>query len=1045
MNGSFEGPLTKEQVPEIASLLSRSLSPVPEIQKACENALKDLEHRENFLSCLMEIVSQRDGIEYSCRWLASVYLKNVVARCWRTRLRGSISQEEKDRVKEGVLDYMYDPDDQIGIQIAVALSKIGRVEYPKEWPQLFDVLLQRIHLAQSQSDPTLVLKRSYLTLYLLLKELSSKRLAIDQKNFESLCIGLYGRIMPCWVEDVHRCAELVQRIAENGGDETIYTILSSILGRIVLQIKCMKRILVYGFPSDTKCLELSDGVRDISPFLVQTMSAWLDAEHICIQTNNNKIIDAFGLAIVKILKLLEGIQEKHCWAFAASGSLTPYLELLCREIVSPGILKTHEMNYTKELLSALFSVLKCPGYKGSSSSLIMTAGKARDQKSLLEKMAADVRPILTSFWSDNRDAKLLEFLVNKFFVFTHDELVLWEMDGESFHQDMEHAAKEETTRGRAEMLFNALLDSNNKDLCTILIRMIQQCNLESLDNRAQATISTTNQGTLHTTAVLHSLALGAYDLYEHIDFTDMLHRFILPIISSGSGIAAPLRRESLKLISYWVSKLKPQDRPSIYSSLISIFQEEDCVMYLMACTVLQALMEDWEFDVEQFRPFALNSVRLLISILSKVSEYESQLEVFSVLNLVIDHLQEKTIECAPMILHMIPDLWNGSEGQSLLRIQILLALQRLVHALGSNSTMTYQVVMPILKYLLDSYETDPSNILEDGIYLWIVVLRHVPEPMPDVVTPIESMLKIMQQSSEHILTGTRCISSVILLYGDHILERYGNEINRTLSTYVGTVKDKAMVDVIACLDTIIQACPRLGVQCVAGTLALLLIDIFKDEKGIVVVAPVITLICRITIKSSDQIAQLFQYACQTNETQVIDILNRKAETHHSHQSSLLHERLLACFLDLWLCRFDGIGQTGMRKIAALGLSSFLSMNVPIVTLRSNEMISHIISVWYELEGPEAETDPISLSFPIAGTGPRDDFIPVSVDLEEAEGESLRRQALFNQGPIVILKLGRHFQECMAKAMTMYGELLQRSVQDMGAKEKEMLDMMMQGV
>ena len=1026
--------LGKEHVPQIVSLLAQSLSPVAEIQKECENALKELERSENFLSCLVEIIAERDVVEYSCRWLASVYLKNVVARGWRARLGGCITPEEKQRVKEGLLGLMCDPDNQISIQIAVALSKIGRVEYPKEWPQLFDVLLQRM-----QGGTGLVLKRAYMVLYLLLKELSSKRLAVDQKNFETLCASVYGRVMPCWVEDVQQCSAMVQQISSSGGDEE--KILET-LERIVLQIKCIKRILVYGFPSDASSLEMVNGIRESSPFIVQTMSAWLDAGYVFAGINNIKLCDAFGRATLKILKLLEGIQEKHCWAFAASGSLIPYLELLCTEIASPRVAKVHQVSFNKEVMASLFSVLKCPGYRGSSSSLVMTAGKAREQKSQLEKMASDIRPLLDTFWSNHRDANLLVLIVTRYFVLSYDELVAWETDGEGFHQDVEHAAKEETLRGRAELLFNALLESNRKELSVVVINMMRQCNMETVEIRAQATLSLTSPGALHIAAVFHALALGAYELYDHIDFTEMLHGYILPIISPGSSVAAPLRRESLKLISYWVTKLKPHDRPAVYSILLSILQEEDCAMYLMSCSVLQALMEDWEFDVEQFRPFATDAVRLLISILSNVNEYESQLEVFSVLNLVIDHLQEKTIECAPMILNMIPTLWESSEGQSLLRIQIMLALQRLVHALGTQSPMTYVVVLPILKFVIDSSNSDPANILEDGLCLWIVVLRHVPEPNPDVVGPLASMLQIMQQSSEYILTGTRCISSSILLYGDELLERYGDEINTALGLYIGTVKDKAMVDVLACIDTIVQACPRLGVQCMAETLSALLVDIFKEERGIVVIVPFTIILCRLVLQSPDQIIQLFKYTCQVREQGVLEILNTKLEVHQSYTNASPHERLLACYLDLWTDTFDGIGQTGMRKIAALGLSSFLTLKIPTVVNRCSEMISHIISVWFELEGPDAEIDPISLSFPIAGMGPKDDFIPVSVDLEEAEGESFRRQVLFTRSPITTLKIGQHFRDNMMQALQTHGAVLQQAVQAMNAKEKEMFDKVM---
>ena len=1029
--------LEKQDIPQIVSLLSRSLSPVAEVQKECERALKDLEPRDNFLSCLVEILGQRDSIEYSCRWLASVYLKNVISRSWRSRLGGAISQEEKQRVKEGLFGFLCDPDNQIAIQIAIALSKIGRVEYPKEWPQLFDMLLLRL-----QGDNELVLKRTYMALYLLLKELSSKRLAIDQKNFDELCAGLYGRVMTHWVKDVEACVAMIPQISVSGTDDAFHDTLLMTLERIILQIKCVKRILVFGFPSDAASLEMSDGIRESSPFIVQTMSSWLDAGDICLRMNFPRLFDGFGNALLKFLKLLEGIQEKHCWAFAASGSLIPYLELICSEIMSPRFGTFESVSYMKEVLKALYAVIKCPGYKGSSSSLVMTAGKAREQKSLLERMASDVSPLLATFWSNARDANIISLVVTRYFVLTRDELLTWETDGEGFHQDMEHAAKEETLRGRAEMLFNALLESNRKELSFVLISMMQQCNLESPDNRAQATISATSQGALQTAAVLHALALGAYELYDHVNFTEMLHGSILPILSPGSTMAAPLRRESLKLISYWVTKLKPHDRPSVYSILLSILQEKDSAMFLMSCSTLQALMEDWEFDVEQFRPFAMDAVQLLISILSNVSEYESQLEVFSVLNLVIDHLQEKTIECAPMILNMIPALWDSSEGQSLLRIQIMLALQRLVHALGSESPITYPVVLPILNRVIDSNNSDPANIVEDGIYLWIVVLRHVPGQHQDVVSPLTSMLQIMQQSSEYVLTGTRCISSTILLYGDELLEGYGIEINKVLCQYIGTVKDKAMVDVIACVDTIVQACPRYGVQCMAGSFSALLILIQQEKTGNVVISPFIIVLCRVALQSPDQIVQLFQYTCHMHEQQVVEILNRKLNSHQIYQDALPYERLLACFLDLWTDKFDGIGQTGMRKMAALGLSSFLTMKIPSVVHRCGEIVSHILSVWFELEGPEAEIDPISLSFPIAGMGPKDDFIPVSVDLEEAEGEPSRRQALFKKSPITEFNIGKHFRCCMLQALQIHGEGLQMSIQAMNVQEKEMFDKVM---
>lgn len=1017
------GPLTPEDLPRIFTLLSQSLSPVAEIQKDSDTKLRGMELRQNFCSCLVEIVSHVEA-ERSGRWLASVYLKNIIARNWRTRLRGVISPEEKAYLREKLMALLDDPDDQIGLQVAVALAKVGRVDYPKEWPDLFEVLLGRI--CRGDEDDHRV-RRTYIALHLLLKELGSKRLAIDQKNFETLCSDvLYGPVFQMWMNDVERLGSSVNASHDFKG---------ILIQRIVLQLKCLKRILIQGFQSDSKTLVIASQVERSCPVLVQALQSWISA--------TDELVTVLEGAILKSLRILVGIQEAHCWAFA--GSLVPFLELACQQLAAPRLWA--EGKYVKSLLTGVYNVLKCPGYRGSSSALVMTAGKAREQKAQLESMAEHVRPVLRGFFAGGRDATFLcQIIIERYFVHSQDELLLWETNGEEFHQEMEHSANEETIRGCAELVHTALLESNRESLAPCIVEKLHLCRFGDTQTveeyGARSCVSATSPSALQAAAVLHSFALGAYDLHDFVDFGKTLNSLIIPIISSRE-IAAPIRREGLRVLSFWVSKLKPHDRPGLYRLLLSVLGEHDPVIHLMACSVLQSLMEDWDFDVEQFREFVPEAVHTLIRILAQCTDYESQLEVFSVLNLVIDHLQERTIECAPVILQMIPELWQRAEGQSLLKIQIMLALQRLVHALGKDSPMAYPVVLPILRFVIDRNNQDPTNALEDGILLWIVVLRNAPEPVPDVVGPVESLLHIMGMSSEHILTGTRCITSSVLLYRDLILENYGNEINRVLGGYVGTVKDRAMIDVVSCLDVIFQACPKYGLQCIVGSIAALVLDIFDKNKGVIVIAPVLVLLSRISIAHGpNQIQLLFEYACQSNREKVEAILDTNAAAYTSIPNASACDRLFACFLDLWVRQFDGIGQTGMRKIAALGLCSILQASIPGLLERLGDIVSHVTGVWFEVEGPEAEPDPMALSFPIAGMGPRDDLVPVSVDLEEAEGELSRRKALFEQSPIVTLKIASYFRESLSKASLAYGDVLQGSLHGLDPAIREQMEVML---
>ena len=67
---------------------------------------------------------------------------------------------------------------QFAVQIAVVIAKVARVDYPRHWPSLFADLLGKL-----ESSDTLTTRRTYLVLHHVLKELSTKRLAPDQRAF----------------------------------------------------------------------------------------------------------------------------------------------------------------------------------------------------------------------------------------------------------------------------------------------------------------------------------------------------------------------------------------------------------------------------------------------------------------------------------------------------------------------------------------------------------------------------------------------------------------------------------------------------------------------------------------------------------------------------------------------------------------------------------------------------------------------------------------------------------------------------------------------
>ncbi len=83
--------------------------------------------------------------------------------------------------------------------------------------------------------------------------------------------------------------------------------------------------------------------------------------------------------------------------------------------------------------------------------------------------------------------------------------------------------------------------------------------------------------------------------------------------------------------------------------------------------------------------------------------------------------------------------------------QVLVTLQRLVHALGAESPATYPLVLPVLRLCTDPSQPDELNLLEDGLQLWLVALRHAPAPHPGLLgEPFPNLVAAMTKSTEHI-------------------------------------------------------------------------------------------------------------------------------------------------------------------------------------------------------------------------------------------------------------------------------------------------------
>ncbi|PNH03022.1 Importin-11 [Tetrabaena socialis] len=410
-------PLTQQEFGSLQSALQNALSQSPDVQKQAEAYIQSLDGRPGFSSALAEIISNRDT-DHSARYLASVHLKNSIHRNWRKRVAlAGITPEEKAFLRAKVSQLIPQDDNQIAVQIALVYAKMARFDYPTDWPSLFNDLMGNL----GPGNP-LVVRRVYLILHHVLKELSSKRLVADQANFAQAVRTpdvprprlptarkgagsgqvtelLFGHVWGQWCSDTQLLLSALPAGLESA---TPAQPLLQSCERWMLLLKILRRLILHGFPSDAKALAPVAAVHSCCPHMVAALQAMLDR------------------AILKLLKTQCQVLEVHPWSFHGAGVLMPTMEICCNQLVESAAaaegpfaaasagggggsslgaaaLSSLERRLT-QCCVLLVNVMSCKPYKGSVGALDPGSGQPKDT-SRVKAMALEVRGALQAFWA----------------------------------------------------------------------------------------------------------------------------------------------------------------------------------------------------------------------------------------------------------------------------------------------------------------------------------------------------------------------------------------------------------------------------------------------------------------------------------------------------------------------------------------------------------------------------------------------------------------------------------------------------------------------
>eukprot|EP00249_Psilotum_nudum_P007668 c20733_g1_i1 orf=1506-4013(-) len=806
--------VSSADVHTVYNLLQSALSQDEAVRKPAELMLASCENRPGFCSCLVEIIATKnlEG-QSTARWLASVYFKNSINRYWRHRrdILG-INDGEKAYLRNKLLELIREENNQVAVQLAILISKIARIDYPKEWSDLFPSMVQKL-----QSSDVLTTQRAYMVLNQVLKELSTKRLAVDQRNFVEITSQLFDYTWQHWCSDTQRllssCSILLTSPqsgllpSENG------QALQLTCERWILCLKTLSRMLKFGYPSDSKSVQEVEPVKRVSPQFLVAIQSLLRYRSAIQQVHAFK--GFFEKACLKLMKTLVEVQKIHPYSFSDRSVIPPVLDFCYKVITEP---QGYDDSFEQFLIQCMIfvqTVVQCKEYRPAEMGCVV--GQAtitmEERKKNLAKQAME---IVTTLLDKEHLLVLCDILVRRYFMLTSCDLDNWAHHPETFHHEQDIVQWKDKLRPCAESLYLTLFEHYREILAPLVVQILK----EASDNCPPATANVDieiSHRLLLKEAAYNAVGVAHYDLYGYISFQSWYGVLALEVQNRHPN-GRILRRRVAWLLGQWVSKITREMRRPVYFVLLELLGDGDMAVQLAACHSLQNLIDDVHFYEDEFVEVVPTCLELLFRFMQNAEEFDSKLQVFNLVSLIIDRLGERVAPCTESLISFIPQVWQESEGQSLLQIQVIVALQHLIVALGPRSSMCYDLLFPILDYSIDASKPDEVNMLEDGMQLWQAALRHAPTMVPQLLSLFPHLVSAVERNLDHLQVAMQIVESYVLLGGREFLRHHAAGVVRILDAVIGNTNEKGMMCTLPVIDILIQCFPGDGPPLLEGIL-----------------------------------------------------------------------------------------------------------------------------------------------------------------------------------------------------------------------------------
>ncbi|XP_078444953.1 ARM repeat superfamily protein [Wolffia australiana] len=981
--------LSASDLQTVYSLLVSSLNADESVRKPAESTLSQCESRPGFCSCLLEIICAKDlAPQVDVRLLASVYFKNSINRYWRQR-RDSIviGNDEKSHLRQKLLLHLREENFQIAQLLAVLVSRIARIDYPKDWPELFPTLAQQL-----EASDILASQRLLMVLFQILKELSSKRLSSDQRNFREIASHLFGYIWNLWKTDVPKILQHLSGHMHLNQEDLIL-----ICQRWLLCSKILRQLVISGHPSDTTVPEDVAVVIEVCPVILSAVQSILP---FCssLKEGNSQLFEFVKQACTKLMKVLVKIQDRHPYSFAHGLVLPPVLHLCENNISSPESEVLQVEQYLIQCMVMVKSILECKDYKEVLTGRVMdeNISKWEQRKKNVSLSVADT---LSKVLPNERVVQLCNVLIRRYVILTATDLDAWHQSPESFHHEQDMVQWTEKIRPCAEALYITLFENYRHVLAPVVVSLLQ----EAMGSCPPAETEVTHRMLLKDAAYT---AAGHvyYELSSYFSFSDWFNGTLSVELSNSHPNMRIIHRKIALVLGQWVSEIKGDIRKMVSCALVSLLEDPDVAVRLASCRSLCFLLGDSNASEGGLNDLLPTCWSACFKLVEDVQEFDSKVQVLNLISLSMEHAGEKITPFAKYLGDFFQKIWEESTGESLLQIQLLAALRNFVCSLGFQSPICYGILLPILQKAIDINNPDELNLLEDGILLWEATLSYAPLLIPPILDLFPNLVGIIERNFDHLQVVITIIEDYIILGGPEFFNRHSSSLTKILDVIVGNVNDKGLLSTLPIIDLLIQCFPAEAPPKIHGTLQKLIAICLRggndhNPSAASVKASCGAIIARLLVMNSSFLAHL------TSDPSLSLLL---------HQAGLsIEQNVLLCLIDQWLDKIDNVSTT-QRKTYALALSISLTLPLPAVLDKLDETLSICTSI---MSGGSDETSGDDCSDTTSSSGP----LIEGFDYSNIPCKELRRRQIRASDPIKQLSLENTLRENIQTCASLHGQ------------------------